>query len=75
MLENANLTNSVSALQRLVAHYQLSTGQDLMALMHWFVDQLQGGNGQHGQGYHDRPVAFTPGEEVLAAFAISAKQF
>lgn len=40
VLKNANLTNEVLVLRRLLSHYELATTQDLMALMNWFVSQL-----------------------------------
>ncbi|TRY73818.1 hypothetical protein TCAL_07387 [Tigriopus californicus] len=41
VLRNANLTNEVLVLRRLLSHYELATTQDLMALMNWFVSQLK----------------------------------
>ena len=41
VLKNANLTNEVSVLRRLLDQYEVATSQDLLKLMHWFTDQIR----------------------------------
>ncbi len=40
VLRNANLSQEVWVLRRLLHQYELATSQDLLALMKWFVGQL-----------------------------------
>ena len=40
VLKNANLTGEVLVLRRVARQMEMATGQDLLALMRWFVKEL-----------------------------------
>ena len=54
VLKNANLTGEVRVLRRVASQMEMATSQDLMALMRWFVKELNiplpGQSGMTGSG-------------------------
>lgn len=42
VLRNANLTNEITVLRRILGQYELATSQDLFSILNWFVGQLNG---------------------------------
>ena len=43
VLTNANLTNEVTVLRRILGQYDLATSQDLYSILNWMVGKVNGG--------------------------------
>lgn len=58
VLKNANLTNEVYILRRLLNQYELATSQDLFLLMRWFMEQLKIPGAPGGQAPPQQGTSF-----------------